>query len=287
MAIAITGLFVSPVVSCHPIAVKESRVMPWGLEWDRRWMIVDAQKKRMSQKEFPQLALIRPRFEKYLLVLHAPDFPELGIPLAGFPGGDVMVQPDDDSYYLAVDQGAAAALWLSTVIGTPCSLVFMPPIRPRYRRSDTLKREICVSFAWYPIHIASEESLADLNTVLEEAIPMDRFRPTIVVKGATTLIEDIKESGCRVIPAAYQEEEWGLIEAGENVWMEFIKKTERCGITCVDQETGTREKGSNEPLGALMRTRPETKKPIFGAYYRPHTLGTIRKGDPIRVVFFR
>ena len=80
----IGALWVFPIKSCAGIAVQQARLLASGLEWDRAWMVVDAQGRFITQREVPQMALIQPRLDVangQLLVAHAGQ-ETLSVPLA-------------------------------------------------------------------------------------------------------------------------------------------------------------------------------------------------------------
>lgn len=123
-----------------------------------------------------------------------------------------------------------------------------------------------VSFAsGYPYHMISEASVAHLNQLLDAPVPLDRFRPNIVIAGAPAFAEDA----------------WQTIRINQQVF-QVVKPCDRCAITTVDQVTG--EVAGKEPLRTLARFRTVKQKVLFGQYLLAEMRGILRVGDRIQVV---
>lgn len=129
----------------------------------------------------------------------------------------------------AVDCGDEVADLLSEHLARKCRLVGLDD--QHTRPTELGGGEVGFSDG-YPLLIATEASLADLNARLPSPLPMDRFRPNLVVAGS----------------AAFDEDEWLRLEVAEIV-MDVVKPCARCAITRVDQATGVR--GDGEPLRTL------------------------------------
>jgi len=255
-----------PIKACHGWDVTESLVTPRGLEHDRLMMITDREGMFYTQRELPKLATITPKLNGDKLTLSAANMSTLSIPVKTFGARlGVTVWHDDDVE--AIDQGSAAAEWLSIYLKTKVRLV---------RLSDDYKRKINaqyaitekdhVSFAdGYPMLIASQESLDDLNARMAMPIPMNRFRPNIVVKGCKSFAEDT----------------WKRIRIGE-VELAIVKPCARCDVPTHDQDTGIRM--SNEPTATLAKFRNVNNKVMFGQNVIPITTGTIKAGMRVEVL---
>ena len=111
---------------------------------------------------------------------------------------------------------------------------------------------------------AAETSLADLNARLERPVPVDRFRPNLVVRGCEP----------------YAEDGWRLVRIGR-IPLRVIKPCARCTITTVDQQTATSGK---EPLRTLARFRRAGNKVLFGQNLIHDGTGTLHTGDPVEVL---
>ena len=158
--------------------------------------------------------------------------------------------------------GERAARWFSDFLGTACGLVHMAgdtvrPADPRYASSGTR-----VSFAdAFPFLLISEESLNDLNRRLPEPLPMNRFRPNLVVAGAQP----------------YEEDEWSRIEIG-GIGFRIVKPCARCIVTTTDQATAAVGK---EPLRTLARYRKVRGKVMFGQNALHEAVGRLAVGDRV------
>jgi hypothetical protein len=170
-----------------------------------------------------------------------------------------------DNQVLGADGGDECASFLAQDLGEGTRLVtFAPgasrPVDQRYGQPNDI-----VSFAdGYPALLTTEESLASLNNQMVESLPMDRFRPNIVVSGANP----------------WDEDGWKYLSIGE-VEFENAKPCDRCSVTTVNQVTG--EKTGDEPLRTLAKTRRLGNKVTFGINLIPRTLGTIKLGDLVHI----
>lgn len=240
----LSAVYVYPVKSCRGIAVTSASLDDWGLQYDRNWMVVTADGTFLTQRNVPQLALVETAIEPESLRLNAPNLPALTLPLAPHAGPvlEVVVWRDRCR---AIDQGDAAAEWFSTVVGQPCRLVRIGEQYDRPVEPDYITQPAQVSFAdAYPLLLISEASLADLNNRLPDALPMNRFRPNLVV------------SGCD----PYAEDSWQRIRIGQ-IQFEVAKPCQRCIIPTTDQTTAIRGK---EPLQTLATYRRFKGGVIFG-----------------------
>ena len=264
--ITLSALHIYPIKACRGHAGQEAFVERRGLAHDRRLLIIDAQGIAVTQRDNARLALVLPELDGESLGLSAPGMPVLNLPLTE-TGPMRSVTVWDDSGIQAVDQGEEVAGWFSTYLKDPVRLVRMTknsirPVSPKYaQRSDDQ-----VSFAdGYPILIASRESLDDLNTRLQTPIPMNRFRPNLVV------------AGCR----PFEEDTWKRIRIGE-VEIGLVKPCSRCEVTTIDQAAAVRGK---EPLTTLARFRRlEGSKVMFAMNAIPLNEGRLRVGEPVEIL---
>ncbi len=257
----ITGIYIYPIKSCRGIAVDTANVHDIGLEHDRRYMVVDADNQFMTQQNHPDMARIAVSQTASGWALSRVDMPLLRWDPVTH-GTESTVQIWKDSVTV-VDQGDAVATWLSQALGHPCRLVgFAPGIRRLVDPTYAVDPEDAVSFAdGYASLLVTEESLADLNTRTKEAVPMDRFRPNIVVSGARP----------------WEEDDWHSVQIG-SVEMVAVKKCARCVVTTTDQKTGERHV---EPLHTLAVFRHIGHGLIFGQNMVHKTSGRIQLGDQV------
>ncbi len=259
----LSGVFVYPLKSAAGIPLDRAEVGKRGIADDRRWMVVDEGSQFISQRTHPRLALVRVRFAPGGLMLSAPALPDLLLPrpAAGAAPRAVTVWGDTVA---AAPAGPDAAGWMSEHLGCPCDVVYLPdaagrPLEEGYRP----RREISFADA-FPFLLISEGSLADLNGRLAQPLPMNRFRPNLVV------------SGC----PPYAEDGWRRITIGA---LSFVvaKPCSRCATTIVDQATGAR---GREPLATLARYRRVGNDVLFGQNLIHENEGELAAGDPVRLL---
>jgi uncharacterized protein YcbX len=231
----IAALFVYPVKSTRAIARQRVRVAQTGFEWDRQWMLIDAAGTFLSQRTHPQLARIVPEVTSDALVLTAPGLPPLSLPLTA-AGKRVAVRVHRDPC-VGVEQGAEANAWVSRAIGQTVRLVRVPP-HPERRANPQFAGTTLAPMGFadgYPVLVCNEASLADLNERMPQAIPMERFRPNIVLAGLPAWAEDRIDT----------------LEVGE-LTLRLVKPCVRCTIPSIDQCTGL---PSTDPAPVLRKFR--------------------------------
>jgi len=243
----LTELNLYPIKSCAGISLREATVTPAGLMsehiYDREWMVVDTDGQFMTQRDYPKMALIAPRIKADTLELRAPGMLRLEVPL-GLPDPSeeitLTVQVWGESVQ-AYDCDETTATWFSKFLGVPCRLVRFHGEAKRFANKEWTKGlEAPTLFSdGYPMLVISEASLADLNDKLQaqgrQPLPMNRFRPNIVVSGIDAFEEDITES----------------FTIG-NAVLKPVKPCPRCPMPSIDQASG--EFGPN-PLDILQTYR--------------------------------
>jgi MOSC domain-containing protein len=261
MAIRLSGLNIYPIKATRGIALDSSEVDGFGLRYDRRWMVVNASGEFLSQRTHPRLALVTTAIEGDTLRISAPEMPPLETPLHPKETVRIRVAVWGD-ICPATWLGESAAGWFSEVLDCACNLVHMAdrvvrPPDPAYAPAG-----VRISFAdGFPFLLISEESLADLNRRLSEPLPMNRFRPNLVVAGGEP----------------YAEDEWDKIEIG-GVALRVVKPCGRCLVTTTDQDTGARGK---EPLRTLATYRERDGEVMFGQNVIHQGPGHLQVGDLI------
>ena len=244
----IAALTVYPVKSCRGIALSRARVGARGLVAeagaarvaDREWMIVDRDGRFVTQREYPRLALVETRLEAGTLVLASPGLPELTVPLVA-PSGPVREVTVWSSSVPAHDAGEDAERWLSGLIGAELRLVRYDSRHERRCNPDYAGASGAhTAFAdAYPVLVIGEASLADLNARLAAnggaTVPMNRFRPNLVLAGLEPYDEDHVDT-----------------IAGQAVTLRLVKPCTRCQITTTDQDSA---QVGLEPLPTLAGYR--------------------------------
>ena len=265
----LSGLFIYPVKGLKGIALEEARCTDRGLENDRRFMVVDAAGTFISQRTTPKMATVWTEIRQGTLALAAPDMPELAIALRPSGGERARVKVWSSTVD-ATTVSREADAWLTEYLGTACRLIHMADASERYSNPRYAGRGKRVSFAdGYAYLLASEASLADLNARLgtrgHPALPMNRFRPNLVVTGG----------------AAFAEDRWNEVRVGTAV-LAAVKPCGRCEVTTTDQATG--EVRGPEPLATLSTFRNSREFGVmFGMNLVTQREGRVRVGDSVEV----
>ena len=233
MAIAVSEIFIYPVKALGGISLVESMVTPRGLQYDRRFLVVDADNEFVTQRDHPKMATVWVELDAGTITFSAPDVDSVSFP-AHPPEAPKRVVRIWASHVAAQAVSAEADQWLSAYLGFDARLVYMPDSSERAVSPDYGKPGDIVSFAdGYPLLIISEASLADLNARIvgngSAAVQMNRFRPNVVIKGSEAFAEDTL----------------GEVRIGEAIFR-AVKPCLRCQVTTTDQASG--EVRGAEPL---------------------------------------
>jgi hypothetical protein len=261
------------VKSCRGEPLHRATVEPWGLRGDRRWMIVDEHGDVITAREVHRLLLVEPNLVDGGLELTSPDAPPLRV---AAPDGSTLTDVAVwGTPVRAAAAGPEADAWVSKVVGTDAQLVYLDdPTRRPTNPERTLPTDR-VSFAdGYPLLLTSEASLTELNSWIaagpraeEGPLPMQRFRPSVVVSGAP----------------AWDEDAWRRIRVG-TVAFRSVKGCDRCVMTTLDPDTA---QGGKEPIATLARHRRWDGKTWFGVNLVPDNEGQISLGDEVEVLSAR
>ncbi len=291
----VTALNVYPVKSCRGLAVDSTAVDARGFAGDRRFLVVDAQGRFLTQRAHPRMALIETALTAEGLTLSCPGqgsvsvslsalrppVSGIGAPVSGFafpasglrsPVSEVSVWKD---LVTADDCGDAPAQWLGDFLGLSCRLVRAGSAYSRLIPGRKIPAALAalgappheVSFAdAFPFLVISEESLADLNARLDAPVPMNRFRPNLVVAGGTP----------------YAEDDWRRFQIGEVVF-HGATRCGRCVVTTTDQLTAVR---APEPLRTLASYRRDAEGAVlFGRNLIHETkTGRVNVGDAVELL---
>jgi uncharacterized protein len=252
---AVSSLYVYPIKSCAGIALHEARLMPTGLEYDRNWMVTDPDGKMLTQRSHGRLALIRVALDGDELRITAPGMPELRTPLAvtalEWPAPLTATVWKDSM--AAWDTGAHTAAWFSTFLGEPARLARFDPagrrvVDPRWTGDTPAITQFADGF---PLLVIGESSLTDLNRRLTgkgaPPVPMNRFRPNLVVAGLDAYEEDYVEN-------------LTVWARDETVQLQLVKPCARCPIPTLDQASGMPDPlWPNEPLDTMSAYRADAR----------------------------
>jgi uncharacterized protein YcbX len=253
-----------PIKSLGGISLQSSKVEERGLQYDRRWMLVDEQNMFFTQRLHPNMASLAVEIRNDLLTIRHKQnkLSPLTIHPISYNDEEVNVQIWKDNV-TALKYGSNVNDWFAEALGIRCSLVYMPDstrrkVDPKYANNKL------VGFAdGYPFLIIGEESLNDLNKRLEEPLPMNRFRTNFVFSGGK----------------AFDEDNWNTIKIGEIVF-HSVKPCPRCIITTINQSTGMKGK---EPLKTLAAFRQKNNKVVFGMNLVAEGIGRVNVDDEITI----
>lgn len=261
--IKVSQLFIYPAKSMAPIELDASEVDRFGLHNDRRWMLVDCNGIYVTQRQYPRMCLINTSLNDGQLILQAPDMPHLHVPeINSEQHVSVKIWGDQCEVY---DCGEKVAQWLSKFLVIKCRLVYFPESENRLIDQHYAQPEEFTAFSdGFPILLISQASLDDLNSRLEDPVPMTRFRPNLVV------------SGCE----AFAEDKWKKIKIGGLV-LRLVKPCSRCIIPTIDSLTGDKGK---EPLATLSQYRAKNNKVLFGQNVIASTTGVIEVGMTVEIL---
>ena len=253
LAAVVSRLYVYPVKSCAGVQVREAILTETGLEFDRAWMVVDAQNRFLTQRELPRMALIQPQLKTYEMVLRAPGMLALHVALDQVEE-PVRVRVWDDEV-AAYDMGPVAAQWFSDFLGVSARLVRFDP---EHRRVSSLKWtegvEALNQFSdGYPVLVLSEASLDQFNEKLAAqgvaAVGIERFRPNVVLGNPA--------DGLALAPHDEDRLDVLHIATGQGaVRLKPVKPCPRCPIPNIDPATAA---SSPEVGDMLQRYRQDAR----------------------------
>ncbi len=276
----VSGLNIHPVKSTAIRPVQHAQVEPWGLAGDRRWMVMDADHVLVSARTDQRLFTITADTPATAdvtddLVLTHPDLPELRL---ATPVGELVPVFVHKNDLQAVPVGVEADTWVRTAIGRDDVRLMWCDDPTRRRLNPEFSRPTdSTGFAdGYPLLLTTTTSLRRLNewiveTALErgetapEPLPMQRFRPNVVIEG---------------VGEAFAEDRWKRIRIGD-VEFRAAKPCARCVMTTVNpQDLST----GKEPIRTLARYRRWDGQTWFGMNLIPAGQGMVRVGDPVTVL---
>jgi len=258
-------IYTYPVKSTHRIIHLRSEVKPWGLQGDRRWMMIDDDNRFITQRELPRLSLIQavPQSEGQL-VLTATGYPSIITHVPGRTADTVYVTIWNDTVVARIVDDPTNS-WLSSFLGHSTRLVYMHDSNSRRIKSSDSQLVASVSFAdGFPLLCTTTASLEELNRRLLVPLPMGRFRPNVVVSGDQPFAED----------------HWKRLRIGE-INFQVVKPCKRCVITTIDQDTAFQGK---EPLRTLNKFRKKDANVYFGVNMIPENTGVLERGNLVEVL---
>ena len=230
------SLHIYPLKSARGIDLAEAHLAATGLAGDRRWMLINGAGRFLTQREQPRLALLRTALRGTTLELTAPGLPTLAL-ADDAPGTTRSVRVWKDECD-AIDVGDVAADWAGRAIGEPCRVLRFDPRRTRLSAMEWTGGLAAPNpFSdGFPLLVVNRASLDELNGRLGTPLPMNRFRPNLVLDGL----------------AAWDEDRIGEVHIGA-VRLRLVKPCTRCIITTIDQDSAT--PSGPEPLQTLRAYR--------------------------------
>jgi uncharacterized protein YcbX len=267
----LSEIIIYPIKSLGGIALEEAVVEEKGLQYDRRWMLIDENNKFLSQREFPKMATFKVALAADGLKVSTGKNESVFVPFEGIHD-ELKVSVWTSKLKAGVCETTVNE-WFSDTLQMNCRLVRMNEnserlVSPYYA---VRKFQDTVSFAdGYPVLLIGESSLDDLNSKLENPVSMNRFRPNLVVKNA----------------AAFAEDKWKKIRIGESIF-HLVKPCARCVMTTINQETGISD--GKEPLKTLaayrLVKRAGKSKINFGQNLIAENFGAkVRLGDAVEIL---
>jgi hypothetical protein len=268
----LSSLHIYPVKGMRAVDVARAHVGTIGLDGDRRWMMVDADNRFITQRTHTLLATITAVWIDGGVRLSADGAGAIDVAIPS--GNERATVAIWDSIVDAAVADARAHAWLSAYFGEPLRLVHMDARAGRDKTGIWVPRPVPVSFAdAYPVLVATTGALNALNRALQHrgqpAVPMRRFRPNVVI--------DCDEP--------WADDYWAALRIGDVV-LDLVKPSDRCIVTTTDQATGART--GNEPLATLARVRLSADPRINGVLFAwnavPGATGDIRVGDEVDIL---
>lgn len=262
----LSEIWIYPIKSLGGISVHSASVKKKGLQYDRRWMLIDHQGVALTQRSIPEMALFKLRLEEEGITI---DYRESGQTISSIvletglsptgPGTTASVWDDQVQVH---EVNAGISDWFSSHLKISCRLVVFPeknprPVDPRYSISNN---HVSLADA-YPFLIIGQKSLDDLNEKLLEPVPMNRFRPNFVFTGGAPFMEDT----------------WRDVSIGSLRFV-AVKRSDRCVLTTVNQESGVK---GPEPLKTLSTYRKVNNKVYFGKNMVGMDEGAVAVGNSI------
>ena len=269
----ITQLNIYPVKSLKGISVTQSELQEHGLAWDRRWMLVDAQQRFVTQRQLPALATVEVALTDEHLVLSHPNVEPLSVPLAE-PEGNLRLVSVWNDHCKALPESDEVSHWLVAALGEQVQGLSMVRFATEFTRAveeDFLDGGAAHTYFsdGYPFLIATTGSLDALNQALvaggHAPVPMNRVRPNIVVES----------------DEAWAEDHWATLTEQDGAFQLALRKPcKRCKITTIDQHTAA-VPAPAEPLKTLIELN--TQPTLKGAHFGQNATLVAGDGSVIRV----
>ena len=259
----LSAITLYPVKSLAGISVTRWPVTKTGLQYDRKWMLVDNSRQFLSQRKLPKMALIKTALSESHLILSASGMEDLSLPLMPAEGDTINSTIWNDQCE-ARSVSSEADKWLSSFLNHECRLVYQPDEMIRHVDPNYGRQTDNVAFSdGFPFLIISENSLVSLNREMQLNLPMARFRPNLVIS----------------VCSAYAEDSWREISIGA-IDFRLPKPCSRCAIPTIDLDTA---QSGKEPLRTLNRIRKWQNNVYFGQNALHNQCGILAVGDTVQI----
>ncbi|RDH80820.1 MAG: MOSC domain-containing protein [endosymbiont of Galathealinum brachiosum] len=259
----LSQLAIYPIKSTAQVSLDNCKMGAFGLDMDRRWMLINNEGYMLTQRKHPKMCLIKSRFEANQLVITAPGMEQLIIPTQY--SGELISATVWDDVCNAHNCGQQAAQWFSHFLGISARLVYFPHEEVRQVDLDYAKQGNKTAFSdGFPYLLISQASLDDLNSRLAAPVDMRRFRPNLVINGTE----------------AFAEDDWKAIRIGD-ITFNLVKPCSRCVIPSIDPETA---KKSAEVVKTLAGYRMRENKIYFGQNLIAEDAGKLEVGMEVEIL---
>jgi uncharacterized protein len=264
----VSSITLYPIKSTRGVSVDTATVEARGLQYDRRMALFDDKGAVVTARDYPKLLDINCHIVDDEINVAVADEDIMRLDASEFAGALSEVQVFDDPAYAMV-ASTKINTWFSEYLGTNCRLLMIDD-RGRRDLAYTVGGSAgdIVSFAdECPLLLVADASLDDLNSRLDEAIPMSRFRPNITVSGAD----------------AFSEDSWTKLRVGE-VLFDVTQRCKRCVFTTLDADTKVKHT-EQEPLRTLSTYRKHPQGGVaFGVHLVRRGEGVVRLDDQIELL---
>ncbi|MCH7904631.1 MAG: MOSC N-terminal beta barrel domain-containing protein [Armatimonadetes bacterium] len=253
--IRIESLHVYPVKSCQGISLQEATVGPRGFLFDRHWVVVDGDGKKLTQRDITSMATVGTSLSSAALTLSAPHHSDISVPLAN----ELCVRMNVDVWgneCTGLDEGDESAAWFSSVLDSSCRLLRFDEtsfreLDPEWIGDTKATAAFSDVLPFLIVNTASLDALNEMRAARDmPPCPIDRFRANIVLSGLEAWAEDD-------VPA---------LQIGE-VKIDLTRPCSRCRVPSIDQQTGIEEDyGNLEVLAEERRFKNYIDRPgaMFG-----------------------
>lgn len=261
-SMTLSEIWIYPIKSMGGVSLRSARILPKGLDLDRRWMLVDEKGAFLTQRSYPQMALFKVSLAgDHIQVAYRND--TLSIPINPKPGTSTRTKIWKDEISV-VQTAPGFDNWFSARIGVACRLVAFPEENPRtVERGHRSPEDHARLQDAFPFLIIGQGSMDELNRRLETPVGINRFRPNLVFTGGDP----------------HEEDTWRDFTIGGLPFL-ATRTCGRCSIPGVDQHTGRKGK---EPLATLARYRQVGTTIMFGMNAVGPGTGEINIGDAVKV----